>query len=363
MAFYALYYPTIEFHDIDFLKKSILVWDRIFRIVPASYDPYDNEEVKEAIDAGIVIDLYLKNDEKNIAGTNFLNFYEQLKRSKEGLAMPSGFSSHSFDDFARIHPEKTDVRLQSLFQEMSSKLDKLADGGFIKIPRYIAGIYMFYLSKVVAEKRDLNLLTDSNDSWIAGTYFSQEGNFNKDIRFSMDDVYLCNLAIDGLLPSNLSGIPMENLIKFKEKHKDERIEFQKSLDGLKKEISKCENKEHAKDIIVGDFIKNFEVAKSEYKKTIAFFNKIDMYSLIFTGIPVAGALLSSNPFYDPMKFSKELLLWGVSALAYSKLIPKTKGVPSYLIDAEKLAINGKYPNYKTIKDKSLHERFNDLMND
>ena len=33
----ALHYPTIEFNDQDAFKRSLLVWDRLHRIVPNGY--------------------------------------------------------------------------------------------------------------------------------------------------------------------------------------------------------------------------------------------------------------------------------------------------------------------------------------
>ena len=38
MANYALYYPTIEFQNYSWLWSASLLWDRIYRIVPESYE-------------------------------------------------------------------------------------------------------------------------------------------------------------------------------------------------------------------------------------------------------------------------------------------------------------------------------------
>jgi hypothetical protein len=55
-----LYYPTIEFQSDTWLKAAICVWEKIYRIVPSSYRPVDSDEVKEAIDAGLVESIMLK---------------------------------------------------------------------------------------------------------------------------------------------------------------------------------------------------------------------------------------------------------------------------------------------------------------
>lgn len=42
----ALHYPSIEFQDTEALKRSLLVWDGIHRIVPSGYTPQDDAEVR-----------------------------------------------------------------------------------------------------------------------------------------------------------------------------------------------------------------------------------------------------------------------------------------------------------------------------
>ncbi|MHB1698370.1 MAG: hypothetical protein ACYCSQ_09750 [bacterium] len=345
---YALYYPTIEFQNMDFFKKSLLIWDKIFRIVPAGYEPYNNRAVQDAISAEAVVDLYLDDKEKEAAGNEFMIFYEQRKSLRNGLTFPSRFSSH---DFISLHPEKTDAKLQAIFQKISSKLD---NDGFMRVPKNLGDIYMFYLAKIVAQKRNLNILTDSADSWTAGTYFAEEGNFNKEVYNRGAEAYLCNLAINGLLPDKLSDIPMKKILKFVNSYRDERSNFQNELEKLKEKISKYENKEHA-IYDVKDFIKNFEKAKTDYRKSMGFFNKRDTFSLLSTGVTVfRELLLSSSDIYNhPLKIGVDLLLWGVSAYAVRELIGKDKGVASYLVSVEKL----------NASHKPLHTRFNELIND
>lgn len=46
---FALYYPSMEFRSISWLKGMLLFWDGIRRIVPESYTPNDDEEIKPFI--------------------------------------------------------------------------------------------------------------------------------------------------------------------------------------------------------------------------------------------------------------------------------------------------------------------------
>ncbi|KGS11845.1 hypothetical protein OA77_25015 [Pseudomonas coronafaciens] len=59
----ALHYPSIEFQDTEALKRSLLVWDGIHRIVPSGYTPQNDAEVREAVQAGAVVNLALDSEE------------------------------------------------------------------------------------------------------------------------------------------------------------------------------------------------------------------------------------------------------------------------------------------------------------
>ena len=61
------------FHDISTLKKSLFVWERVFRIVPSSYSPNDQTEIREAIANGTVVNLRLDRDEKSGPQIDFSN--------------------------------------------------------------------------------------------------------------------------------------------------------------------------------------------------------------------------------------------------------------------------------------------------
>ena len=42
----ALYYPSIEINNIEWLKTALLYWDDITRIVPSGYIPQDSDDIK-----------------------------------------------------------------------------------------------------------------------------------------------------------------------------------------------------------------------------------------------------------------------------------------------------------------------------
>lgn len=351
---HALYYPTIEFRDQELLKKSILVWDRIFRIVPQSYQPNDDIEVTEAISAGVIENLIIDEKEKSDAANKFMDFYYLRKHGTTSLTWPAGFSSVSY---ANLNPEKIDKRLLPLFEQLSSRV---TSDGFLKVPGDMAGAYMFYLAHSVAEQRNLQLLTDTPETWTVGSYFAQKGNFADDKFVSSANAYLCSLAIDDLLPDTMENIPMEDVLRFVENHAEERRNFQNELDLLRKEISTCNSKEHAK-YIVGDFILGAERAKAEYRKAIGPFSKREFCSILSAGVaatmgylalPLSGGAIVDP--YDTVRLSTGMLIGAVAALAAREMIPANKGIGSYLVTAEKMGVT---------PVQRLHMDFHEFIND
>lgn len=59
----ALFYPTIDIQNENWLKTAILFWDEIFTIVPASYDnPYQEQATRFLHNEGILKPFFVNPD-------------------------------------------------------------------------------------------------------------------------------------------------------------------------------------------------------------------------------------------------------------------------------------------------------------
>lgn len=349
---HALYYPTIEFRDVNSLKRALLVWDRVFRIVPASYVPNDDPEVAVARSEGLVVDLALEPTEKSLAAQHFLDLYHRLDNPSNRLVWPAGLSTEAF---TRINPDKIDAKLLPLFEQLSQRLT--ADG-FLEVSSELAGGYMFYLANAVASKRSLDLLSDSPDYWTVGTFFASAANFTEAVYSETAEAYLATLAVEDLLPRDLDGVSIDKLLRFREEHDQERVVFQEHLDRLRQQVSRCNSKQHAQYIVL-DFVKHVERARDQYRDSMGFFRKTDVNTLLTVGLPVGMGFLSlpTLPGGDPysaIRLGAGLLFGAISSLASRALIPKERSVSSYLVSAEAMAAG---PGY------ALHRKFEEFIND
>lgn len=217
---------------------------------------------------------------------------------------------------------------------------------------------MFYLANSVAENRSLDLLSDSPDYWTVGTFFANAANFTEQVYDESAQAYLATLAVEDLLPKSLENLTIDNLLRFRSEHTEERHLFQVELAALRSEISRCNSRKHAR-YIVQDFIKRFELSKKDYKSAFGKFSKSEVYTMLTVGLPATMGFLSlpvvgaSDP-YSAFRIGVGTLIGAVSSLAARKLIPKERSVSSYLVSAEDMASG---PGY------ALHRRFEEFIND
>lgn len=155
-----LYFPSIEFKSEDWVKSSLLYWDKIYRIVPQGYKPRDSVLVQKACQHGLIENITLESADKSKTADEFIKFYDNLE------FVPAGLEATRAE---KLHPEKIDVRLYPLLEKIAQKL--FFCDNMLLMPKAVVRGYMFYLSKIVAERRNLNRGTDDRESWAIDPFF------------------------------------------------------------------------------------------------------------------------------------------------------------------------------------------------
>ena len=303
-----LYYPTIEFYDETWLKASLCIWDKIFRIVPSSYNPKDSYEVKIAVDNGLVEDIRLNNSD--LAKTAEL-FELYLKDAPIVPAAVEGWENINI----RLHPEKVDARILPILQGMAKKFNP---DGFLSISKEVANIYMLFLSDVVSKRRAINKLTDNADMFAIMHYFANDANFDEWISNDEAEEATSSLVIASLLPKGLQYISINEVIKFRKNTDESREGFRQSIDELVSELCHIDDTDFLKERI-SEFQraiekKNHGIIKQAGKDLEDF-----GYSLLSIGLPTSISALAllggTNNVFDLTKIGSACFIGAVSALA------------------------------------------------
>jgi hypothetical protein len=337
-----LYYPTIEIRDEEWLKSALLVWDKVYRIVPKDYSPNDTDEIKEAIDNDLIRSITLEDDDVKGVSSNFTDFMDSLPFTPAGLE-----ESNS----AFVHPEKIDANSRGY-----------TENGWLELPSEVARGYMYFLAQVVAERRLLERGTNDPYNFAIGAYFSELANFGEQIYNEEAAGYYSSLIVNDIIPRDLTSVPMKTIAKAINQSKDEKVQFRQELLRFSEQLHKCESVDHANTIFT-DYKNDLMRAKGDLRASQGFLNKGAVGSLFAMGTPTSltafGAMAAVADPFSLTALSSSLLIGAIASYVDYNRTCSSASNPvgaSYLISLDKrFSGTNRYPAF----DRHLEEFIND----
>jgi hypothetical protein len=327
-----LYYPTIEFLDETWLKYALCIWDKVYRIVPGDYTPNDSDEVKAAIEQGLVENIKLTRDDLSQTGDLFIKFWDDTP------FLPAGLEKYEELEF-RLHPEKVDARIRPLFESLARKIDS---EGFLNLSAEVAQGYMLFLAETVSRRRDIPKLTDNPDMFAIMHYFTNNGNIDEGVFNDEAQEITTALIVDLILPDGLKHSKINDLIEIRKRNGDALVEFRNMVTQFAAELTKIEDKEFALELI-NEFKIKLAGNSKKISKVIENYGKGILQSLFIVGVPTTLTAVSTiaggNPF-GATEFIKGGIIGAVSALA----------------DAQR-AVRGTWENNKSSYYTKLYSKF------
>jgi hypothetical protein len=349
-----LYYPSIEFYSVDWLKRALTVWDRVYRIVPRSYSPNDPDEVREAVDEGLVLNIRL--DERDL-GTTSKEFAEFLERP-EGLPafLIGGIPTE------RVHEEKIDARLRPLMRQLCTKVG--ADE-WLELPSEVANGYMLFLADVVARRRQVPRLTDNADIFTAMEFFACDGDISDFVGDPEASEITSAVTLNLITPTGIDHAPMKTVLDFRRETADERARFRSELSALLTEVTSIEDVTFARERVLTAIEKLRTVGHAP--RGLRGFGE-NLSSTFFTvAVPIALAAFSvlpagssANPF-DGLRVAGSMAIAGIAALGQTGLEQRRKWTPtaaSYFVELE-----SHFGTEHKVQPRYLYSRMEELIND
>jgi hypothetical protein len=156
----ALYYPNIDIDDPAWLRSALLLWDKIYTIVPkAIREPYNSEDNQICAKEGCLSPLYCEDYPEVIKrlGTRAIEilepnsplpFTEHVAKAEPNLMEPafrSGTRSKMHRDkfgHSLLHPGKVSEELRYIFREA----EKSTSSDWLLVNRTFGDIYMAALA-------------------------------------------------------------------------------------------------------------------------------------------------------------------------------------------------------------------------
>lgn len=344
-----LYFPSIEFQSETWVKSSLLLWDAIYRIVPQDYKPNDCSEIRLAQENNLIRNITLEKKDIIQAGDEFRQFYDNLH------FIPAGLESEQTE---LVHIDKIDSRLYPFLDGVVRK----SYGKWVRFPKELARGYMFYLSRVVSDRRNIARATDDRDSWTVAPFITEDANFGEYIYDCNAEGFYSSLIVSDAIPHKISDVSMQEIIRFVTHRQEQREVFRKTITEFANDLSACDSAEFARQKIDG-YQQKLEKAKKDFRKSMDFLNDDGRSSLFTMGIPVSltafGAFAVDGDPFNICKLFGSVLAGAVAAYKDFTRVRTQKRKNShlaYLIDIDDELINKHaYPDFPYLFDQFIND--------
>ena len=234
----ALYYPTIDIHDEEWIKTAYLFWDEIRTIVPVSMKgmAYNNYTTQYLEDEGFLTPFYVRPESAIVKDlVSKVKKYAETTEGKACLnqAVPYDVLYNPYSDERSefyLHHEKLPLEIQELVG------DKLGDDGWARVSDNFANYYMTLLANSIASQKSLSLITGSAPLANLTTKYSEDtsqhiySHIRNNASSMLCQTLLVTMVMDGIKINPLTSI--QDLKAFKQRHKDELNNFRNGLDEI-----------------------------------------------------------------------------------------------------------------------------------
>lgn len=320
---YVLYYPSIEFKDYSWLWRASLLYDRVYRIVPDGIIPNDPPNVQvltESGELGIQIkpDSYLQQTSK-----------EFTKLIDSGKSFDATYRRFSTNSYTRLHFDKIE---DSLREALIDNGKAIVDGDWLFVPKKFGDLYMTFLAENISVRNNLQLLTDEPTAWAGATVFKYKGELTP--KTDSDKVQqLATLTIRDFTPENILDIRPKDIVRFRERYRDERIRFMEAIQSSAQRISDCEDEGVYQDQI-DDIKKEIESALEDYRDSLFAIN--------------ARTLTGSKVVQFPILTSVAQSILGLSLDPSKQIMISALGIGMGVINS----LLGRYQNIRRLERES-----------
>ncbi|MCG3146051.1 MAG: hypothetical protein HONDAALG_03856 [Gammaproteobacteria bacterium] len=258
----ALFYPWIDIQDEAWLKTSLLYWDEVRTIVPESIDaPYSTNTGRALAEAGFLVPLRVHSGMDEIEElTEDVLSYLGTTEGAELLIAEGGPHRHDIHveklpyrlgRLAEMHPEKLPYEIRRMLRNLAAPSRRGPE--WLHVDEGFADFYMTLLANRLADRVGARLLTSVPAADRLAVTARLDAQLNGLIPWGMRahgrhwreyeafgarrrmprhlaPGLLANLAIEqvGIAPDT----PIERLIEFREKHRDELAVFRTKVEQL-----------------------------------------------------------------------------------------------------------------------------------
>jgi hypothetical protein len=281
----ALYYPNISV-DENWLKVTLLYWDRMRRIVPREARRGDHSSIRRAIDSELLVDTPADEyreaaskrfekqflplfDQRTPQAPQWANRLHSRVRETQRLqqihwAKVSPVLRRKLARFSYLHQEKM---VSSLAHELEQKGFASATADWLKIPEILAGLYMVCLGAEMSTKMRIPLVTDEPEFAPGGEY-ALYGSVPPSETWDQIRHVMLKLGLRFPKPDALATVPMAKIIRFHRDSTAERQQFREAVESVAEGASALNDLNSLADLF-HDKKQTIQAAISSHRRRLA----------------------------------------------------------------------------------------------
>jgi len=265
-----LFYPTIDIPNETWLRNAIIYWDELSSITPmisrdipvksfsGNIQYLKDEGIYRPINPNILLNSSNLTSIESFK-TEFTDIIDS--RDFQRIRVPNErFSNIHREKIetpdSEIHQDKVSYGLLQILENRGLIKNETIDSEWINVDSKTALLYMSLLAKYIAEI-DKEATTIGTDNY---TY--EKLNFTKNRN---DNISFLNTGLNNVLPTPVSNVPFEKIIKFKNKRKNELLKFRNEITKFENSLSKSESIKEMKHHMV-EFSERIEIEVNELNK-------------------------------------------------------------------------------------------------
>jgi hypothetical protein len=288
-----LYYPYTHFRDPAWFKTAALYYDEITRMIPRNFLPNDDDDVKALDSAGFLRRVDVAESAEAVAD-DFIGYLEKYLTDKQQqrTLFPELEKSKTY---IRIQPGKMVDRVKEALRKLYPDQELPKYGDDIDLGPVVGGVYIAFLAKRVSEEKSIPIVThDPLFQRLIYGPMPQLASSGSDKKTG-DSFALASLVIRSVIPADPRSVPVDSIIKFREKHEASRLQFADALKKIGDEIAPTDDLDSLRKFLKG-------------RQTIVESNVIDLEKTMNdVGIAtVQNAVLCSVPSWVVGKWALDL---------------------------------------------------------
>jgi len=233
-----LYFPYIRVPENEWFTRVLLYWDEVGSIVPSEYiespeslGPY----MRELVQAELVRQVIPGNYTYKIP--RFRESFLELIDQNQMIAARRGIALERHET-CRIHIEKTGDALANALCDRG--LARPVKYPWYEVEKVTANLFMAYLASVLGHSSDLQMepITDHIESL---SVFSNSPQSFLAPRSLIDQLRIT--VLEGVLPAPSGGIPVHEMVAFKDKYSSLLKRFRRHIESSLVDVARITDKD------------------------------------------------------------------------------------------------------------------------